>query len=256
MPRKVLNNKPLVEAIFELRWELKESGEGVKLDPHYKILVGSLYSRLKDEYPEHEPLPASSLPDDMAGHIIQHRFRKGKNEWPLIQIGPGIFAVNDTAGYIWEDFEEKVMNAVTSLFELYPEPENIKISSLLLRYIDAVEFNYQSDNIYNFLSTHMKTGVELSPALFKNTGVEDLPSSFDWRFSYPCKKPDGTIHLRFVKGKKENTDGLIWETMVQSTGDSAAQMKERIKDWLIDAHDLTDDWFFKLIEGELERKFE
>ncbi len=256
MSRKYLKNKPLIEAIFELRWELKEISQGIKVDPHYKILVGSLYSKLKEEYPYHEPLPASSLPDDMAGYVIQHRFRKGENEWPLIQIGPGILTVNDTAGYIWEDFEKKVLVAVASLFESYPEPESIKINSLLLRYIDAVEFNYQSDNIFKFLSNHMKTGIELYPDLFNGTGVESVPSSFDWRFSFPCLKPDGIIHLRFIKGKKENADGLIWETMVQSTGEQALQMSDKIQQWLNDAHDLTDDWFFKLIKGELERRFE
>jgi uncharacterized protein (TIGR04255 family) len=59
-----------------------------------------------------------------------------------------------------------------------------------------------------------------------------------------------------MRGKKENTDALVWETMVQSTSENALPMPERIADWLNDAHELTDDWFFKLIEGELERRFE
>jgi uncharacterized protein (TIGR04255 family) len=256
MPRKVLKNKPLVEAIFELRWELTQVAEGIKVDPHYKILVGSLYSKLKEEYKFHEPLPSSSLPDDMAGHVIQHRFRRDKNEWPLIQIGPGILTVNDTSGYLWEEFEKKVTDAINCFFESYPEPEKITINSLLLRYIDAVEFNYQAENIFNFLSKHMKTGIELYPALFNETGVDSVPSSFDWRFSFPCTKPEGTIHLRLVKGKKDNADGLIWETMVQSTIGKTSQESEEIQAWLSGAHDLTDDWFFKLIEGELERRFE
>lgn len=256
MPRKKLTNKPLIEAIFELRWELKEIGQGIKIDPHYKILVGSIYSKLKTEYPYHEALPAAAIPDDIAGHVVQHRFRKDKNQWPLIQIGPGILTVNDTAGYIWEDFEKKVLAAVAALFESYPEPENIKINSLLLRYIDAVEFNYQSDDIFKFLSNHMKTGIKLYPDLFNGTGVESAPSSFDWRFSFPSQKPDGTIHLRFIRGKKENEDALIWETMVQSMGERAFQTTDNIQKWLNDAHNLTDDWFFKLIAGELERRFE
>ena len=256
MPRKVLKNKPLVEAIFELRWNLKEVGEGIKVDPHYKILVGSLYSKLKDEYPYHEPLPAASLPDDMAGYVVQHRFRKGENDWPLVQIGPGILTVNDTAGYIWEDFEAKIMSAVSSLFESYPDSAQLTINNLLLRYIDAVTFDYQTNSIFKFLSEHMKTGIDLHPKLFQDTGVDPGPSSFDWRFSFPGEKPDGTIHLRFVKGKKENADGLIWETMVQSAGKQASKMSDNIQDWLKEAHDLTDDWFFKLIEGELERRFE
>ena len=64
-------------------------------------------------------------------------------------------------------------------------------------------------------------------------------------------KPEGIINLRFSRGKKENVDALIWETMVQSTNEQISAMPEEIPDWLNDAHTLTDDWFFKLIEGEL-----
>lgn len=53
MLRKILKNKPLVEAIFELRWELKEQESRMKIDPHYKILVGRIYDKVSNEYPFH-----------------------------------------------------------------------------------------------------------------------------------------------------------------------------------------------------------
>lgn len=256
MQRRVLENKPLVEAIFEIKWGLKEIAEGLRIDPHYKILIGSLYSKLNKEYSYHEMLPAASIPDDIAGYVIQHRFRKGKSQWPLIQIGPGILTVNDTEGYIWEEFEKKVVNVINALFEIHPEPESLKINSLLLRYIDAVEFDFAADSIYDFLAEKMKTTIRPYDRLFRETDVNPVPMSFDWRFSYSCTKPNGAIHLRFIRGKKENADALIWETMVQSTNEQVLQIPEKITDWLNDAHALTDDWFFKLIEGELERRFE
>ncbi|MCD6239350.1 MAG: TIGR04255 family protein [Thermotogae bacterium] len=98
MERKILKNKPLVEAIFEFRWKLQEPSIGVKIDPHYKILIGRMYDRVKDEYPFHEQLPAATMPDEIAGYVVQHRFRKDKDKWPLIQIGPGIITLNDTEG--------------------------------------------------------------------------------------------------------------------------------------------------------------
>ena len=256
MPRKILKSKPLIEAIFELKWKLQEIREGIRIDPHYKILVGSLFSKLREDYPYHEMLPAASIPDDIAGHVIQHRFRKGKAEWPLLQIGPGILTVNDTEGYIWEDFEKRINIAINALIESYPELETFKINSILLRYIDAVEFNFDSNNIFNFLSQKMKTEVTLYDALFNNTGVDSNPSSFDLRYSFPCEEPKGIIHLRFVRGKKDNQEALIWETMVQSTGENVPVIASGVADWLNSAHNLTDDWFFKLIEGELERRFE
>lgn len=83
--REILKNKPLVEAIFELRWDLQEPVPGIKIDPHYKLLIGRLYDKLNDEYPYHEQLPIAAMPDEILGHVVQHRFRRNKDEWPLIQ---------------------------------------------------------------------------------------------------------------------------------------------------------------------------
>lgn len=87
MMRKILKNKPLVEAIFELRWNLQEPSPGMRVDPHYKLLIGRLYDKLNDEYPFHEQLPTATMPDEIAGYVVRHRFRKDKDKWPLIQIG-------------------------------------------------------------------------------------------------------------------------------------------------------------------------
>ena len=257
MERKILKNKPLVEAIFELRWELQEKDSGMKVDPHYKILIGRIYDRVRNEYPFHEQLPTATMPDEIAGYVVQHRFRKDKDKWPLIQIGPGIITLNDTEGYIWEDFEKRIYHMLEVLFEAYPDTEtNLKINWSLLRYIDAVDFDYEEDNIFSFLSSNLKIHIDIYEKLFEETGVKNLPLGFDLRFSFPATKPKGAIHLRFVRGKRKNKDALIWETQVQSVGEHAPKTKEQIKVWVDDAHTLTDDWFFKMIEGELMRRFE
>jgi len=257
MERKILKNKPLVEAIFDLRWKLQEPAPGTKIDPHYKILIGRIYDRVKDEYPFHEQLPTATMPDEIAGYVVQHRFRKDRDKWPLIQIGPGIITLNDTEGYIWEDFEKRIRRLLDALYESYPNSESrLKVNGILLRYIDAVDFDYENDNLFKFLEEKLKISIYIDESLFEETGVDNLPLSVDLRFSFPSTKPKGAIHLRFVRGKRENKDALIWETMVQSMGDDAPNNKEEIIGWVGNAHSLTDDWFFKMIEGELLRRFE
>ncbi len=257
MERKVLKNKPLLEAIFEIRWELQEPAPGMKIDPHYKILIGTMYDRVKDEYPFHEQLPTATMPDEIAGYVVQHRFRKDRDKWPLIQIGPGIVTLNDTEGYVWEDFKKRIHHVLDVLFEAYPDADsNLKINWLLLRYIDAVDFNYQENNIFDFLKCNLKVGVEIYKELFKETGVSNLPLGFDLRFSFPATKPKGAAHLRFVRGNRKNADALIWETQVQSVGEDVPKNKDQITAWVTDAYILTDNWFFKMIEGELLRRFE
>lgn len=257
MTRKILKNKPLLEAIFELQWKLQEPTPGLKKDPHYKILIGRVYDRVRNEYSFHEQLPTATMPDEIAGYIVQHRFRKDKDKWPLIQIGPGIITVNDTEGYVWEDFEKRIIQAVDTILDAYPDSKNnFKVNSLVLRYIDAVTFDFEKNNIFDFLKEQMKTDINLYSKLFENTGVKNLPLGFDLRTSFPSLKPKGNIFLRFVQGKKKETNVLIWEIMVQSISEDILKVQDRIADWLKDAHDLMDDWFFKLIEGELERRFE
>ena len=257
MVRKILKNKPLIEAIFELRWELQEPTSGMKIDPHYKILIGRIYDRVGYEYAFHEQLPTVTMPDEIAGYIVQHRFRKGKDEWPLIQIGPGIITLNDTDGYTWVDFEKRISPVIDALFEAYPDSENnLKVNGVLLRYIDAIDFDYEKNAIFNFMKENLKVNIEIHQKLFEDSGVIKLPLGFDSRFSFHSTKPKGAAHLRFLRGKRKEVDALIWETMVQSVGEEAPKVRDEIITWVKSAHELTDDWFFKMIEGELLRRFE
>jgi uncharacterized protein (TIGR04255 family) len=254
---RILKNKPLVEAIFELRWELQVPQPGMRIDPHYKVLIGRVYDRVSEEYPFHEQLPTAIMPDEIAAYILQHRFRKDKDKWPLVQLGPGVITLNETEGYIWEDFEKRIVTLLDALFEAYPDAEkNFKVSGLVLRYIDAVDFNYEKDNMFSFLKEKMKYNIQIYEKLFEGTGVSKLPLGFDLRFSFPSSKPKGAMHLKFARGKKKESDALIWETMVQSIGDDAPQAKSEIAAWVRESHSLTDDWFFKIIQGDLLKRFE
>ena len=259
--RKVLKNKPLVEAIFELRWELYEQlPTGEKIDPYYKVLFGGIYNKLRGDYPLVEPLPAADIPERFSGYIVQHRFRGRADNWPLIQVGPGVVTLNDTAGYIWETFRERALQLVEALFEIHPRAEELVISKAMLRYIDGIEFDYEQTDIFGFLKEQMKTELCLFPKLFEDTGVEKTPEAFDMRFSFPSTSPNGVVLLRIARGTKKNDDtvanALIWETIVDSSGENSPSSKEMFPEWIDQAHELTDDWFFKIIAGELERRFE
>lgn len=256
MTRKILRNKPLVEAIFELRWNLEEAAPGIRIDPHYKVLIGGIYEKVKEEYSFHEQLSTAVVPDEIAEYVVQHRFRKRKDEWPLIQMGPGIITLNDTDGYIWEDFRGRISYLTDVFFETYSNLGSLKIEGLLLRYIDAIIFDYEKDDIFKSLKEVMKMDINIYKRLFEDTGVSDSPSDFSLRFSFPSKRPKGTMHLKFARGKAKERDALVWETMFQSVREDAPKAKEEITAWADEAHRLTDDWFFKIVEGELLRRFE
>ncbi len=256
MTGKTLKNAPLVEAIFEARWQLNEIQPGLFSDPHYSLLIGSLYQQLRQKYPFHQALPTASIPNEMVTGIVQHRFRKAKEQWPLVQLGPGIFTVNQTKGYTWGDFKQRVIEGVSALFEIHPNVQALNIQNLGLRYINSIKFDFERNDIFQFLKEQLKVDISLPSPLFESTSVKRAPLEFDYRFSFECTKPEAVIRLRFARGKQQQDDALIWETMIDADSDHLPELPLQLEGWLENAHDVVEDWFFKLIKGDLEKRFE
>ncbi|MCX6750115.1 MAG: hypothetical protein NTZ83_01540 [Candidatus Pacearchaeota archaeon] len=102
----------------------------------------------------------------------------------------------------------------------------------------------------------MKVNIEINKEIFAETGVGERPIDFDFRFSFPSAKPEGAIRMRVLKGKVKTSDTLLLETMVNLTGEDVPQEKGKIFDWVRYAHGLIHKWFFKIIKGDLQRRFE
>jgi len=131
----------------------------------------------------------------------------------------------------------------------------LNIDCLQLRFIDAVEFDYLSEDVFDFLGSKMRVSIALPESLFLDTGIQETPQQFNWQSSFRCERPEGSVNARFATGQKDGKRVLLWETVVQSRGDDVPTMPEQFEDWIDAAHSIADDWFFKLIEGELERRF-
>lgn len=252
---KPLKNKPLVEAILEIHWVLQTKSPGVEIDPHFKILLGRLFDKLSSDYPEHEPLPISTFPEEMSGGVVHHRFRVGADQWPLVQIGPGIITYNSTQDYTWDGFKPRALSVVEKLFAAYPKRAELNVRKLVLRYIDAVEFDYGSKNVLEFLRDKMKLQFTLPPSLFAGHQVDESPQGFSWQTAFQSTDPNGKLILRFATGQRESKPALVWETTFESSGNEIQKMPEDFEAWLDGAHQVVNDCFFKLIEGDLEREF-
>lgn len=250
MNRIELKNKPLVEAILEFKWELP-----AQADPHYRLLLGRFSEKVESDYPFHEPLPTTQIPDAMVAHTPQHRFRISKEEWPLIQIGPGLMTVNETKGYTWSDFKRRCDDAVRSLFNAHPAKEQFNAQDLTLRYIDAVAVDFSRDSVFNFLQDKMKTNISLPDGLFVGGRVKKNPAAFNWQTSFFTDDPVGIITLRFAIGSHLDKPALIWETLVQTESGHIPTIPDGFSKWIDKAHDLTGDWFFRLIGDELKERF-
>lgn len=248
-----LPNKPLVEAILELRWKL-ESHEGLQIDPHYSLLPGLFYGELKGRYPEVEVLPSSRAPEGVLPHVVRQRLRAGKDDWPLVQLGPGVLTVNDTCRYHWRDFASRVTEAVGVLHRVYPGGQLTPIL-MQLRYLDAIAFDYGAENVLRFLTgkLHVQAGL---PAELLEQPCKAEPRHFKFELGLDLTRPRGRVGLGIATGNHNGQPAVVINTTVTSVGGDAPTTPEATGAWLEQAHEVTRRWFFTLIDGELKKDFE
>lgn len=254
-----LKNKPLVEAIFEIRWQIEQQNQPT-VDSNTQFILGRLFDRISSEYPIYEQLPSSVVPDNMAEGLVKHRIRSNKG-WPLVQLGTGILTVNDTENYGWLDFKKRIIDVVNQLYIVHPNQDKFSPRQLILKYVDAVDLQ-SGEDVYKFLEDKMKFNLSLNPLLFNKTLVDENPIQFDLQFAFKSTKPKGSVNFRLFKGQKVNnqgneiTEALIWETTIQSFESELPEIPLHLDKWLENAHSVAHDWFFTLIEGDLQRSFE
>ncbi len=254
MKNKKLKNPPLLEAIFELKWELKKKTKNL-IKPNYQILPGMLYDKLKDKYPEYEELPANKIPSEIAPYIIQHRFRQSQNQWPLFQLGSGILTFNDTKQYTWNSFKDNISYLLENFYDLYPEKDKLIVNSLLLQYMNGIPIDKIKNNSFDFLHKKMGINIELKKELFDNSGINSNPLAFDYKFVFLVNEPEGALHLRLSLGKIKNIENLIWEHKFISQNIKLINSPENILKWLEKSHNILEKWFLELTKGDLYRSF-
>jgi len=245
-----LPNKPLVEAILEVKW-----GSPDKPDPAYPMIVGRLYEKVRDEYPFVQDLELAQFPPGIAVHVPRHRFRKAENEWPLVQIGPGVAALNDTEQYTWQDFRRRATGFFPKVKEAHPRPDELELTSLKLQYVDALEVDYLAADVQAFLRDKLHISVVLPDSLFERQPVAKRAAHAVVELAFPLSSPAGRVELSVRTGHKEGNPALILQTSVWSTGADANTGWGSFGDWLDAAHSVIRHWFFALIEGDLERQF-
>lgn len=261
-----LNKKPLVEAILEVRWELSRTAPAdvvavhgvappMQADPHFRLLTARLFDRLNEKYPFPEQLPAANLPAELFPYTVQHRFRSSENGWPLVQVGPGILTVNETTGYEWRTFSDSADHAVRALFSAHPRPSELRVRSLALRYIDAFVLPDDGDP-FHFLRTKLKIDIGLPEKLFGPHRVNAAPTSLAWECAFDAADPGGRVTLRLGLGEANAARALIMETQFESASQDLPALPQGFQDWASRAHQVTRDWFFTLIEGELYEQLE
>ena len=252
-----LPNKPLIEAIFELRWSVQKQGP-LSSDPGFPLFQGRYYDRVRHTYPTAVQLPAAALPEDMTAYAPRQQFRAGEKKWPLTQIGPGILTVNETTDYRWETFRPLLQQALEALFGTYPSNiSELKPTQGMLRYINVIDYPVSSSQpVLAFLRERLHTTVAPEPKLFDDPAQAESPNGLNLNLAYRLSAPPAIAGVNVALGEANGKPSIIFEILVQSTPNNVPQSPDDFMSWIDAAHAIVDKWFFALIRGPLFEEFQ
>lgn len=235
-----LPKAPLIEVIFELRWRVEPSEF-----QEIQYLHGDFYPLIRKKYPFRETI--QSIPIEFLVNAPTHRFRTAANDYPLVQLGPGVLTLNTTdPKYFWEEFEVEILSLVEKFMSIYPFTDNHNVK-LTLQYIDLIKFDFQSENLVEFLNENLQ--INISQGFYKGGRISNnlaLALNFENKL--------GLLGVYINRGKSSNgQDGIAIQTNITSF-----ELKpdvQTIKSWLGEAHELCSTSFKEMTKGRLYTEF-
>lgn len=234
-----LKNAPLKEVIFELHWECPIDSTGNPYDAGFDLAQGKFAERIKPEFPVHKKLIPDGAPVKIFGAPM-HQYWKGEFNWPVIQHGQGMIAVNDVEfGYEWENsYKPLVMKSINHLLASYEE--DLVFVRAKLQYIDAWDLNGISpiDFTAENLQTEIRNGYDL-PGILRSFNIQQNFSLSD----------NSIMSLNIANGvnNKNQQPSVIWTTTVEKQSKMSV---EDVLDWLENAHQASSTIFKKMLNSE------
>ncbi len=236
-----LPKAPLIEVIFEIRWQIKQKSDIT----NYEYLIGDLYSLVKSDYPHRESLLPPGMPSDIILNNPAHRFRKEKDGYPLIQIGPGVITLNtNDEYYFWNEYYDLAKNLLTNLFETNAL-DNYSFNTNLL-YLDFFEFDFSKSDVNDFVNDMFN--INVTQGFLEES---DLPFNLDIGFFYGI--PLGNLAVTLKKGAAKGKEGIVMQTSLY--GNTFFNETKNILSWLTEAHEFSSNLFKKITAGKLYESF-
>jgi uncharacterized protein (TIGR04255 family) len=229
---------PLIESIFELRW-----GESSPNNFHFDNSDKSMFlmkfgteagmkgfreiESINPEVPEQLPM------------IIKHRFWKTKDVWPCMQIGLGIFTVNQTsANYQWKNF----ISAIESGLDIFNSIDDGRLNriqssgKLRLIYQDLFPLEKSLD-VVEFLKNKLNIELGIPEKLLLNSNFGAI-DSLALSFSIKVKDPIGKmiINVSSVVALPAGPSFLVETAIESNLRDIDSNSIDGIKSWADSAH--------------------
>lgn len=263
-PHSVLPKAPLIEVVFEMRWGLggdETSPEFFRNDPGYYVLA--------EDFPDAARLLGFHVQKKLsnesmvAGYSVDRRFYKSEEKaFPLMQIGPGIFAVNESAGYSWVSYKKACHEGVKALIRSYPRMRNFELvpKHLELRYVDSFKIDDNNNiDLLNFIAKYTSLRISVPkfvPSMLGNAKHGRVVLEF------PVKgMKDTNFEFTLGNAKAKGVSSFILQSKVVTKsdkiamGNTEASRLKYISEWLEKAHAVTSPFFKEFVNEELMGQF-
>jgi uncharacterized protein (TIGR04255 family) len=273
MPRKTprthrLPKAPLIEVVFELRWTLQGGPDApsvLRSDPALLPLIDRFTATTKKL--GFAFFRDMSKPLETGGYGVARRFYKGvEAPFPILQVGPGIFASNEGPLYQWRSFKAQTVRGVRALIEAYPKLGFFSLEPIYLelRYIDVFDkWLLGKASLFHFVAHGTSLKFELPPMLNDRKLFEGDPvGRFGLTRRLKCWE-GSTFMLDFASSKTpDNKEDVIrLESKVSCNERGVPKLKTNTKflqdvdQWLEFAHGITSPFFKALLLPEIMDKF-
>jgi uncharacterized protein (TIGR04255 family) len=262
-----LPSAPLTEVIFELRWELQPAPPPFGLyDPALIPTVQQFSVEMERMgYHHHQDM---GHPTQMAPHSVFRRFSlSSETLFPLMQIGSGIFATNQSVHYEWTSFRAQILNGVRALFIAYPKSRDVplKPAHLELRYVDVFSKEIiGGGSIYDFARTGTSVAFSLQKVMADKEKFWGAPVGRFFQERPLRERKDSRFGFDLASGQSGETKEEIVQLIskVVSTGNGVPALKSpklflpKLREWLDFAHGVTSPFFKSFIKPEVMKKFQ
>lgn len=263
-----LPKAPLAEAVFELRWKLQgdKNIPGVMhSDPALLPLIENFTSRIKKRGFLHFRDMSPALQTGAYG-VARRYYRSSDKPFPLMQIGPGIFATNEGPQYDWKSFRGQIASGLETLFASYPKVGFFPLTPnfLELRYVDAFSKGLAGTAaIFSFLEkgTSMKIAF---PSLLEDRKVFEGDAKGRILFQRRLKgykNANFSVDIASGRDTDKNEDIVRMETKIRMEDSDLPTLKEpkrfiaSIATLLDSAHEVTSSFFKTFVTSQVMGKF-
>ena len=254
-------NPPLIEVIVEVRWSLVPISvlKGAALDPFFNSSSEKFSESMREMgFGVIEHLVPSEFPIEMMAGKPFVRYRPNNEEWPLYQLGPGLFTCNIVPPYQgWSEFKSTLHAGVKALFDAFPfGASNIpSIVELELRYIDGFDYEDGFDGYTDLVENGLGVSVDFPKGLGDLSKDEQVKLS-SLEFALPANSPDGAVlSTRIAPGKNGEKKVAVAEFRVSQSGEDLPNTMDEIIDWFDHSHQTLNLAFEGSITDKLREKF-